>query len=64
MLEHLVAIADDAPTNLTLKHLQAALDIQGYYAGVRYRYYPLWEQRTLRFTGWRITDRPFGNPQL
>lgn len=60
MLEHLVAIADDAPTNLTLKHLQAALEIQGYYAGVRYRYVPLYERNTLKFTGWRIEERQFG----
>lgn len=60
MLESLVAIADDGPLGepLTLEHLQLTLDIQGYYSGIRYRYYPLFDQSTLQFSGWRIADRP------
>lgn len=60
MLESLVALADDGPLGkpLTLEHLQLTLDIQGYYSGVRYRYYPLFDQSTLQFSGWRIADRP------
>jgi hypothetical protein len=64
MLESLVAIVDDGPLAkpLTLKHLQATLDIQGSYSGIRSRYYPIFDETN--FTGWHITDRPFGNPQL
>ena len=63
MLESLVAIADHGPLAkpLTLKHLQATLDIQGYYSGIRSRYYPIFDETN--FTGWHITDRPFGHAQ-
>ena len=63
MLESLVAIADHGPLAkpLTLKHLQANLDIQGYYSGIRSRYYPIFDETN--FTGWHITDRPFGHAQ-
>jgi hypothetical protein len=58
MLQSLVAIADHGPLAkpLTLKHLQVALDIQGYYSGIRYRYHPIIDA-TSQFSGWRITDR-------
>lgn len=60
MLESLVAIADHGPLAkpLTLKHLQATLDIQDFYSGIRYRYYPIFDQSTLQFSGWCIADRP------
>ena len=61
MLESLVALADDGPLGepLTLEHLQLTLDIQGYYSGVRYRFYPEFSDQG-KFTGWRITERQFG----
>lgn len=46
-------------STLTMKHLQAVLDHQGYFAGLRYRFYPEFSDQG-KFTGWRITQRQIG----
>lgn len=46
-------------STLTMKHLQVILDHQGYFAGLRYRFYPKFSAQE-KFTGWRITERHFG----
>lgn len=44
---------------LTMRQMQTILDIQGYFAGVRYRFYPEFSDKG-KFTGWRIQERQFG----
>lgn len=64
ILGHLEEILDEQnddlrPSTLTIKHLQAVLDLQGYYSGVRYRYYPVTDSNGL-FLYWRSQERIFG----
>ena len=64
VLGHLEEILDEQnddlrPSTLTINHLQAVLDLQGYYRGVRYRYYPVTDSTGL-FLYWRSQERVFG----
>ena len=50
-------VGDFAP--LSIEHLQMVINVQGYFSGVRYRYYP--EQVDGQFVCWRVEERTFGS---